>query len=145
MKIPLWQMYDVDSIPLICGVLYTPWHNSQHWQMTGPGCSDWKSWEYLTSVYLVAAHSLSVCLLWEVCSRHEKIKHVSGASLCLLKSSSLFETHSSLQAASSLLTLTLNKEGAKHVKMPEVNQREVCSEPKLFPPWSHWDQCSTPH
>lgn len=95
-------MYDVESMPLICRVLYTPWHNSQHWWLTGTGCSDWKFREYLTSVYLIAAHSHSVCLLWEVHSRHEKIKHVSRASHCFLKSSSLFEAHSSLQAASSV-------------------------------------------
>lgn len=74
---------------LLHRVLSKPWHKSWYRQMPGSGCSEWKSWEHLTSVYLIAAHSLSIRLLLEVCSRHEKIQHLSGASSSVWKPLSL--------------------------------------------------------
>lgn len=88
-KNTLWTMYDVGSVPLLFRVLSKPWHKSWYQQMTGSGCSEWKSWVHLTSVYLIVAHSLSICLLLEVCSRHEKIQHLSGASSSIWKPLSL--------------------------------------------------------
>lgn len=137
-KNTLWTMYDVDSIPSSTESFLNLGINPgiSRWQVLAVQSGSPESiWQVFIWLQLTA--SVSACF-WRFVVDMRKYSIFLGHP-------PLFESHSPLQAGSSPLTLTLNKEGAKHMKMPEVNQRELCSERKLSLPLSHWDQWSTPH